>query len=458
MRSFFGGLNYKFSDRYYLTASFRADGSSRFENNKWGYFPGFSVGWDVSNESFLQKGPFDQLKLRLGWGQTGNNNINNFDALQLYGGGNNYQDLPGTAPSQIGNPDLRWETTTQSNVGLDFGFLKNRISGSVDLYLKNTTDLLLDRPIPTTSGFENVLENVGEVENSGVDLTLTTMNINNKNIKWQTTITGGYLKNEVKKLVDGVPFDAGFANIIAEGQPIGTFFGNQTAGIFQNQAEIDSSPTQATAEPGDIKFADLAGGAGEDGILATDDDLAPDGIINDDDRTYIGKALPDFTGGINNTLNIYGIEFSTFFQFATGHQIYNNNRAFAEGLNSVFAPTQNAWDNRWQQEGDQTSIPRIASGDPNNNRRESDRYIEDGDYIRLKTITLAYQLPSDFLSKINVKNLKVFVSGYNLWTATGYSWFDPEVNGFDGSNIALGTDFLTYPQPQSIVGGLKFEF
>ena len=458
LRSFFGGLNYKFGDRYYLTASFRADGSSRFTNNQWGYFPGVSLGWNISNESFLKDGPFDLLKIRLGWGQTGNNNIGNFAALQLYGGGFNYRDMPGIAPSQIGNPELKWETTTQSNIGIDFGILKNRLTASLDFYIKNTQDLLLDRPIPTTSGFTSVLENVGEVENRGIDLTINTLNIDRKNIKWETTFIGSYLKNEVVKLVDGVPFDAGFANRIAEGQPIGVFFGHQTDGIFQNQAEIEGSPTQATAEPGDIRFADLSGGAGEDGILGTTDDLAPDGNINDDDRTYIGKALPDFTGGITNTLNIYGIELSGFFQFATGHQIYNNNRAFAEGLNGVFAPTQNAWDNRWKEEGDQTSIPRMVLNDPNNNRRESDRYVEDADYVRLKTLTLGYQLPSKLLSKINVKNLKFFVSGFNLWTATSYSWFDPEVNGFDGSNIALGTDFLTYPQPRSVVGGLKFEF
>jgi len=455
LKSYFGSFNYNFDDRYYVTGTFRADGSSRFVNNQWGYFPGLALAWNISNESFLEDGPFDLFKIRASYGQTGNSTIGNFLSRQLYGGGENYLDSPGTAPSQIGNPDLKWETTTQTNIGLDFGLFKNRFSGSVDYYVKNTTDLLLDRPIPTTSGFTTVVQNVGEVQNQGIDLSLTGVFVESKNVSWSTTFNVGYLKNEIKKLVDGIPFDAGFANRIAEGQPIGSFFGHRTNGIFQNQGEIEAHATQATAAPGDIRFEDIGGGAGPDGILATADDIAPDGVINDDDRTYIGKALPDFTGGITNNINVFGVEVSAFFQFATGFQIFNNNLAFAEGLNSVFAPTVRAWENAWREEGDDTFIPRIASGDPNNNRRTSDRFTEDGDYIRLKTLTVGYNIPESILSNIGVSSLKVYASGYNLWTATGYSWFDPEVNIFDGNNTALGTDFLTFPQPRSIVFGVK---
>lgn len=455
LRSYFGSVNYSLNSKYYITATFRADGSSRFINDQWGYFPGVAVAWNAANESFLANSPFDILKVRLSYGQTGNSTIGNFLSRQLYGGGNNYLDSPGTAPSQIGNPDLKWETTTQTDVGLDFGLLNNRLTGSVDYYIKDTEDLLLDRPIPTTSGFTTVVQNVGEVRNTGVDLTVTGVILEQRNLSWSTTLNLGYLKNEVRKLVDGIPFDAGFANRIAEGQSLGSFFGNVTDGLFQNQAEIDAHATQSSAAPGDIRFVDVGGGAGPDGILATADDLGPDGVINDDDRTYIGKALPDFTGGIQNSLNIYGVEIAAFFQFATGFQVYNNNLAFAEGLNSVFAPTVRAWENAWRQEGDQTDIPRIASGDPNGNRRDSDRFAEDGDYIRLKTLTVGYNVPSNLLSSIGVKKLKVYASGYNLWTATDYSWFDPEVNIFDGNNTALGTDFLTFPQPRSVVFGIK---
>jgi len=458
LRSFFANLNYNFNQKYFITATYRADGSSRFVNNQWGYFPGVSAAWRISNEDFLADGPFDELKLRLGWGKTGNNAINAFAARQLYGGGANYLDLPGTFPSQIGNPDLKWETTTSINAGIDIGIIDNRVTASIDFYQKNTEDLLLNRPIPTTSGFLNVLQNIGEVKNTGYELSLNTINITGKDLEWSTSLNLGYNKNEVVRLVDGIPVDVGFGSRIAEGQPLGTFFGHVTDGIFQNQGEVESHATQPNAAPGDFRFRDISGGAGPDGILNTDDDLAPDGVINDNDRTYIGKAIPDWTGGITNTLSYKGVDFTAFFQFATGFQIYNNNLAFAEGLNSVFAPTQRAWENRWQNEGDQTIIPRLVRGDPNGNRRDSDRYSEDGDYIRLKTITLGYTLPSDLLDKAGIRRLRVYASAYNIWTATGYSWFDPEVSTFDVSNAAAGTDFLTFPQPKSIVFGINLGF
>tara|TARA_Y100000385_G_scaffold291255_1_gene368155 strand:- start:4733 stop:7738 length:3006 start_codon:yes stop_codon:yes gene_type:complete len=459
LRSFFANVNYNFDQKYFLTATYRADGSSRFVNNQWGYFPGVSVAWRLSNENFLADGPFDELKLRLGWGRTGNNAIGAYAARQLYGGGANYLDLPGTFPSQIGNPDLKWETTTSINAGLDIGIIDNRVTASIDYYQKNTEDLLLNRPIPTTSGFLSVLQNIGEVKNTGYELSLNTVNISGKDLEWSTSINVGYNKNEVVKLVDGIPIDAGFASRIAEGQPLGTFYGHVTDGIFQNQGEVEAHATQTGGTaPGDFRFKDISGGAGPDGILGTADDLAPDGVINDNDRDYLGKAIPDWTGGITNTLSYKGVDFSAFFQFATGFQIYNNNLAFAEGLNSVFAPTQRAWDNRWQNEGDQTIIPRLVRGDPNANRRDSDRFAEDGDYIRLKTLTLGYTLPSDLMDKAGIRRLRVYASAYNIWTATGYSWFDPEVSTFDVSNASAGTDFLTFPQPKSFVFGINLGF
>ena len=458
LQSYFGNVNYSYAGRYLVAATFRADGSSRFINDKWGYFPGISVGWNITGESFLQDGPFDLLKLRLGWGQTGNNSFGNFLARELFEGGKNYREQAGIAPQQIGNADLRWETTTQTNLGIDFAILNSRLNGTVDFYLKNTRDLLLNRPIPTTSGFTVVTQNVGEVENKGIDLSLTSLNISRPDFSWSTTFTIGFLKNEVKKLVDGVPLDVGFATRIAEGQPLGSFFGAVTDGIFQNQAEVDAHATQPNAAPGDFRFKDINGGAGPDGILGTSDDLPPDGAINDDDRTFIGKAIPDFQGGLRNTLSFKGFDFNIFFQFAGGHQVYNNNLAFAEGLNSVFAPTRRAWENRWKQEGDQTNIPRLVRNDPNGNRRDSDRYVEDGDYIRLKTASLGYTVPAAVIQNLGISKLRVYVSGYNLFTWTEYSWYDPEVNIFDGSNTALGTDFLTFPQYRSFTFGINLGF
>ncbi len=459
LKSYFGAVGYSYGDRYFINGTVRADGSSRFVNNQWGVFPGLSAAWNISNEDFFNRGgTLSAVKLRLSYGQTGNNNVGNFASRQLYGGGANYLDSPGIVPTQIGNPDLKWETTTQSSIGLDLGLLNDKVLVTADYYIKNTEDLLLNRPIPTTSGFTTVLQNVGSVKNTGIDLAITTYNIDKKDFKWSTTFTLGYLKNEVTKLVDDIPFDAGFANRIAVGQSLGSFFGYQTDGIFQNQAEIEAAATQPNAAPGDIRFKDISGGPGEDGVLGTADDLAPDGVINDNDRTYIGKFLPDFTGGLNNSLKYRGFNLDVFFQFSSGFQIYNNNNVFAEGLNSVFAPTVNAWENRWKEEGDQTDVPRLVANDPNGNRRDSDRFAEDGDYVRLKSLTFGYTIPNSATSKIGVSRVNVYVSGYNLWTATNYSWFDPEVNTFDGSNTALGTDFLTFPQSRILTFGVKAQF
>lgn len=458
LQSFFGNVNYNYAEKYFFTGTLRRDGSSRFVNNRWGTFPGVSVAWRLSNESFLANGPFSELKLRAGWGQTGNNNIGNFDARQLYGGGSNYLDSPGTSPSQIGNPDLKWETTTSISFGLDFGIIQDRLGGSVDVYRKNTTDLLLNRPIPTTSGFNSVLQNIGEVQNQGVELNLNFGALRSEKMGWDINLIASYNENEVVALVDGIPIDVGFGSRIAEGQPLGSFFGHVTDGIFQNQAEIDAHASQPNAAPGDFRFMDISGGAGADGILGTDDDLAPDGVINDNDRTFIGNAIPDWTGGLRNTFTVAGFDLNIFFQFATGFEIYNNNLAFAEGLNSVFAPTVRAWENRWQNEGDDTIIPRAVLGDPNGNRRDSDRYTEQGDYIRLKTASLGYTLPKSLLGKVGFRKARLYVSGYNLWTATNYSWFDPEVSTFNISNGAAGTDFLTFPQPKSVVFGINLGF
>ena len=458
LRSFFGNVNYNFGGKYFVTGTVRRDGSSRFINNRWGTFPGVSVAWRLSDEDFLNNGPFSELKLRAGWGQTGNNNIGNFAARQLFSGGSNFEDTPGTSPAQIGNPDLKWETTTSISLGVDFGILSDRLTGSIDLYRKNTTDLLLNRPIPTTSGFGNVLQNIGEVRNRGVEFNVNFAILNTSKVKWDFNILASYNENEVVTLVDGIPIDVGFGSRIAEGQPLGSFFGRVTDGLFQNEAEIEAHATQPNAAPGDFRFVDIRGGAGDDGILGTSDDLAPDGVINDSDRDFIGKAIPDWTGGIRNSISFAGFDLNAFFQFAQGFQIYNNNLAFAEGLNSVFAPTVRAWENRWQQEGDDTIIPRAVLGDPNGNRLDSDRFTEDGDYIRLKTISLGYSIPSSVLDNIGIRRARVYVSGYNLWTATGYSWFDPEVSTFDISNGAAGTDFLTFPQPKSVTVGINVGF
>lgn len=460
LNSYFANANLSIKDKYIITGTFRADGSSRFINDKWGYFPGASVAWRLSSEPFLASTGVDDLKLRVGWGITGNNSVGNFAARQLVSGGNNYQDLPGIAPSQLGNPDLSWETTEQLNIGLDFAFANSRLSGSIDVYEKNTNDLLLNRPIPTTSGFTSVTENIGEVNNRGVELSLTALPVvsPDNGFNWEITGNISYNKNKIVKLFEGTPIDAGFATRLAEGHPIGAFFGYVTDGIFQNQAEVEAHATQPNAAPGDIRFVDISGGPGPDGILGTADDLPPDGVINDNDRTFIGQGLPDWVGGLTNIFTFKGLELNTFFQFSIGNDIFNNNLGFAEGMHNVFSTTKRAWEGRWQREGDNEDFPRAVANDPNNNRRTSTRSVENGSFLRLKTASLSYRFPKSFLNSVNMQSLRVYVSGTNLITVTDYSWFDPEVSTFGETETSPGTDFLTMPQGRTITFGVNVGF
>lgn len=448
LQSYFGNVEYSYDQKYILNAVFRTDGYSAFgQNNRFGYFPSVSAAWRISDEGFMDNVEFfNDLKLRVGYGVTGNNNIGNFDAQQLYGGGFNYLAQPGIAPSQLGNPDLRWETTNQLNVGLDFTILKNRISGTVDYFDKRTNDLLLDRPIPTTSGFTTVITNIGNIKNTGIEFSLRTRNLVGE-LKWTTDFNIARIRNEVTALFEDQPINAGFASRVEVGQSIGSFYGYRVDRLFQtsdfdaNGTLNDGIATQPNAAAGDIKFADLNN----------------DGVINDEDREILGSAQPDLVGGMTNTLSYKGLELNFFLQFSVGNQILNNNAVFGEGMNSVFNQTARTLD-RWTPENTDTDMPRAVWGDPNGNRRDSDRFIEDGSYLRLKTATLSYNFPQSVYSAIGLGGLRIYVAGQNLLTFTNYSGFDPEVNTFDGSNISLGTDFLTYPQARSIVGGINLTF
>jgi len=445
LNSYIASVNFNLSSSLFLTASFRADGSSRFINNQWGYFPGIAAGYNFAADNKMPT--FDLLKLRASWGQTGNNNIANFATRQLYGGGAAYLDAPGTSPTQIGNPDLVWETTTQFDIGIDVGILDNRISATFDFYQKNTSDLLLGRPIPTTSGFNTVTENIGDMKNTGFEAAFTFVNVRKPDFNWTTSIQGAINRNEVVNLFNDQPQDFGFATRLAVGEPLGSFFGLETDGIFQNQGEIDAVNAlnddrdfQGGVAPGDFRFIDQNG----------------DGIINDEDRTFIGNALPDFTGGVDNKLSWKGIDLNFFFQFNLGNEVYNNNLAFAEGLNSVFAPTVRSFEGAWRAEGDGNEFPRVTGGTgATNNRQDSDRYVEDGSFVRLKSANLGYNLPTSILSGVNIRALRVYVSATNLITWTNYSWYDPEVNTFGDSNVSLGTDFLTYPLARTVQFGIN---
>jgi TonB-dependent starch-binding outer membrane protein SusC len=336
---------------------------------------------------------------------------------------------------------------------LDLGFLGDRFTLSVDYFVRNTNALLLNRQLPLTSGFGNITENIGSIKNSGLEVSVVTTNLNTKSLKWTTNFNISFIKNEITALFNNQPFASGFASWVAVGEPIGAFRGFRVDRIFQTQEEIDqlnatarqSFGANATysgstlTRPGDIKFADLNN----------------DGRITSDDQEVLGSAQPKFFGGITNNVSFKGFDLMFFFQFMSGNKIYNNTRGFSEGMNSVFGQTDGIL-NRWTPTNTNTTVPRAVFGDPSNNRRSSDRFLEDGSYLRLKNIVLGYTLPKSILEKTKVlRNVRIYASAQNLLTFTKYSGFDPEVNTFSGNNTALGTDFLTFPQARTYTFGVN---
>jgi hypothetical protein len=349
--------------------------------------------------------------------------IGNFSALGLWGSGSNYKDMPGLAPLQLANPNLRWEKTTTYESGLDAGLFNDRITIGFSVYQKETSDLLLDRPIPSTSGFTSITENIGAVENKGVEFSISTINFKTASgFEWTSNFNISHNQNIVKKLYGNQPLDFGFANRFAVGQPFGEFYGYVFDGV--NPAD------------GSIMFKDLV----------------KDGSITDADRTYIGNPNPKFDGGFTNTLSFKGIELSGFLQFVSGNKIFNGQKIYSEGF---YQDNQNVeMLKRWQKPGDITNIPKAMYGESDYGKTSS-RFVEDGSFMRLKTITLSYTLPSSLMQKIKIRSLRFYVTGQNLLTWTKYSGLDPEANFAGTSNTTLGTDFYTYPVAKTITVGLN---
>ena len=433
--SYYTRLTFNYDDKYLLTGTFRADGSSKFgENNRFGFFPSASAAWKIINEDFMADvSGIDDMKIRVSYGLTGNQaGIGNFAARGLAGGGNNYGPNPGVASTQLPNPDLRWEQTAEFNVGLDLAILNERIGLNFDFYNKNTTDLLLNRPLPGTTGFTSITQNVGEMQNTGFELGLNTVNFDG-DFKWNTNFQIARNINSVVSLYEGQGFDAGFINRIDEGQPLSYFFAWDVTDRIIDPAT------------GDVEYIDQDG----------------DGNITANDRVFVGSPHPDFMGGLTNTMSYKGLDFRLFFQFVQGNEIYNATRRFNEdGLRRGFNNTT-AVLNRWQNEGDITTIPVIASrGGANGSRNNaaSARFVEDGSFVRLKSISLGYTLPKDVVSKANISNVRIYVSGDNLVTWTNYSGLDPEVNYAGTDNLNIGTDFLTQGLNKTVKFGLNATF
>lgn len=427
LASYYTRLNYSYDNRYLLTLTGRADGSSRFgDNNRFGFFPSGSLAWRVSNERFLEDSEtLSDLKLRVSYGLTGNQDgIGNFASRGLYGIGA-YRQTPALVPTQLSNTNLSWESTSQFDVGIDLGLFNNRVSLTADYFVKNTEDLLLNRLIPGISGFSSVLDNIGEVENRGFELMVRGA-IFNGDFSWNSNFNISFIENEVKKLaVDRQVLND--SHILAEGESIGTFF-------LIDQEGVDP-------QTGNIIWVDENG----------------DGAINSGDRKIVGNAQPDFFGGWNNNFSYKGFDLNLFFQYTVGNEIFNHSRASYENLGwsrigtRFPLPDGNNWagvKDRWQEPGDVTDIPR-ASLERVNWREYSSRWLEDGSFLRLKTLNFGYNFNSEMLEKVGLRSLRVYVQGQNLWTLTDYTGFDPEVNQNARNPLVAGSDFGTLPQSKS---------
>ena len=439
---YLGRLNYSYKGKYLLTASIRRDGVSRFgQDKRYGTFPAVSAAWRVSDEDFFSR--FDvvnDLKLRASYGVAGNSAFADFGSFPLVSGGANYLQTAGFAPAQLGNPDLGWEESRQTNFGMDLSLYKSRISLSADYFVRTTKDLLLGRPLVGASGFTTINQNIGSTENKGFEFMLNTINLD-KSFRWSTSFNITFPENRIVKLA-GTPFASGFASWVEEGQALGAFRGYRVVKIFQTQAEISAAPFQSSlTRPGDIQFADLN----------------KDGQITSADQEILGSAVPDFFGGMTNNFSYKGFELSSFLQFVSGNEVYNNTRAFSEGMNSIFGSSANVR-NRWTPTNTNTNIPRAVITDPNNNRRTSSRWLEDGSFLRLKNVVLSYSLPASVTQRMRLQNIKFFVQGENIYTWTKYSGFDPEVSTFSITNTAPGTDFLTFPQARTFTAGINVVF
>ncbi len=438
--SFLSRVNYSFDDKYLLTANFRADGSSVFgPNQRWGYFPSFSVGWRVSNENFMKEDSFiNDFKIRAGWGIVGNDNINAYSYLGRVGSGANYPfggaAQPGTYPASIENLELKWEESEQTNIGFDLTMFDNRVNLTADAYIKKTNDLLLNAPLPTATGFDNAIRNIGEIQNKGIEFALNTVNIQTESLSWKTGFNISFNRNEVISLVGqellqgGITGGRGEASLVREGEPLGSLYGYIFGGV---------DPTT-----GDAYYVDKDGNS----------TFTPSA----DDRTIIGDANPDFFYGITSNLNYKGFGLFVFLQGSQGNDMLNVTRIDTEGM--IDPKNQSiAVLNRWRQPGDITDIPRASFGNSDNSR-VSTRFIEDASYLRFKTITLSYDLPQTIIDKLGITALKIYGTGENMFTITDYSGFDPEVNAFGGSNTVQGIDFGTYPQTRNVIFGINATF
>lgn len=484
--SFFARFNYGFKDKYLFTASFRADGSSKFgKNNKWGYFPAFSAAWRLGEEEFIKNlNIFSDLKVRLGYGMAGNNRIDSYVSLPMltsvtYPNGDSTQ--PGYVSKQIPNPNLKWEANKTFNFGLDFGFFNQRLTISPEFYINRSSNLLLNAKLPTSSGYDSMVINAGETENKGIDLTINSTNIMTKDFTWNTAVTLSHNKNSVKKLIgeDVQLWEASFGynqntHIIGVNQPLGQMYGYVTDGLYQvsdfDYDEATKTYTLKDGVPYSGKKTDVKPGMWKFKNV----DGSEDNKITENDKTVIGNAYPKFYGGINNTFTYKDFDLSIFLTYSFGNDVFNatkltNTKTALQNKNVLDIANSS---NRWvvvNKKGELITDPQEMA-DINKGKTVAavydneigDTYIhswavEDGSYLKLSNITLGYTFPRKMLSKIGISKLRLYATGSNLLTWTKYTGFDPEVSTM-GSGLTPGVDFGAYPKSRSFVFGINLAF
>ena len=465
-------VNYNFKYKYYLTASMRADGSSKFPKaNRWGYFPSAGLSWNINREDWLKDKPWlSNAKLRASWGLTGNNRTTTpydyYSQISTAPGSNqsfdyvfNGQNIAGFYPSNLENPDLKWETTEQWNVGIDFSVFDSRIKLTADWYLKNTRDLLLEATIPASSGYTTAMMNVGSMQNKGLEFTLELVPIQKKHFTWNMNFNIAMNRNKVTALTKdeyslsrSVSWDTHYNNqyayITQVGKPSGMMYGfiydgtykddDFDGGQLKNGVAYMTSVGKAKVAPGDPKYRDIN----------------HDGLIDDNDRTVIGCGQPLHTGGFGNTFNFYGFDVNIFFSWSYGNDILNANRLYFENGNTNNTNQLKTYTQRWTETNRTSDIPRVNA---NGMVVYSSRVIEDGSFLRLRNFTVGYTLPRKVLRKMHFDTMRVYVSGENLWTITGYSGPDPEVSTRN-SVLTPGFDWSAYPRAMGVTAGLSFTF
>lgn len=459
LTSILGRVFYSYQNKYLFTATIRRDGSSKFgKNNRYGYFPSFSLGWNVAEEKFMENVHWlDQLKLRGGYGVLGNQEIDNYQYSSTITTGINYPDgngglLQGAFPKNFANPDIKWEETAMTNVGIDFMAFNNRLSLTADYYVKNTKDILLTVPIPISSGGANdPIRNAGKIRNNGFEFNLGWMDQPNPDISYGINLIGSFNKNKVIAMGSesgSIKGSSTNQNITTSetkaGYPIGGYWLISTAGYFNSQEEVDAyakdgKKIQPAAEPGDIKFVDANN----------------DGVINDDDRVFQGSPFPDFTFALNGNMRYKNFDLSIGLQGVLGNKIYNATRQTLEDVTKGSNFLASCLD-YWTPENKNASHPRLTWDDPNRNTRaESDRYLENGSYLRLRSVQLGYTFPQTWF-KGAIQHARVYINAENLFTITSYSGYSPDVNA-DNANYR-GFDNFIYPTNRTFMLGLNVTF